>query len=65
MEQFGRTGQITERGLPHLAVGSPAQGRVLQQTDRTETDNGGYLLGHRRAGNVVSRFPLVVALMNR
>ena len=46
MEEFGRAGQLAERGLTHLSVRSRAEGRVSQQTDEAETEGGRCLLCH-------------------
>ena len=46
VEEFGRAGQLVERGPTHLAVGSRAERSVSYQTDGTETDRGSSWLRH-------------------
>ena len=46
MEEFGRAGQLVERGPTHLSVRSRAERSVSHQTDGTETDRGPSWLCH-------------------
>ena len=46
VEEFGRAGQLVERGPIHLAVRSRAERSVSHQTDRAETDRGSSWLRH-------------------
>ena len=43
VEEFGRTGQLVERGLTHLSVRSRAEGGVSHQSKGAETE---LLLSH-------------------
>ena len=44
VEEFGRTGQLVERGLTHLSVRSRAEGGVSHETEGAEAE---LLLSHR------------------
>ena len=46
VEEFGRAGQLVERGPTHLAVRSRAERSVSHQTDGAETDRGSSWLRH-------------------
>ena len=46
VEEFGRAGQLVERGSTNLAVRSSAERSVSHQTDGTETDRGSSWLRH-------------------
>ena len=46
MEEFGRAGQLVERGPTHLAVRPRAERSVSHQTEGTETDRGSSWLRH-------------------
>ena len=46
VEDFGRAGQLVERGSTNLAVRSSAERSVSHQTDGTETDRGSSWLRH-------------------
>ena len=43
VEEFGRTGQLVERGLTHLSVRSRAEGGVSHETEGAEAE---LLLSH-------------------
>ena len=47
VEEFGRAGQLVERGPTHLAIYSRAERSVSHQTDGAETDRGSSGLRHR------------------
>ena len=48
VEEFGRTGQLVERGLTHLSVCSRAEGSISHETDRSEAKGNFAFLRHVR-----------------